>query len=110
MERKRKLPARAAARSDLASKKRTVTPPEKEASATPAPEPTPAEEPPQLPKSIQPGKPLPTVEAAQPQNLSSKEFQSIQERLVVDCLYIFATSAIRLPRLVLVLLTLTLVV
>lgn len=84
MERKRKLPARAAARSDQASKKRTVTPPEKEkekeASATPAAEPSPSEEPPQLPKSIHPGRPLPTVEDAQPENLPAKEYQTIQER------------------------------
>jgi hypothetical protein len=33
-----------------------------------------------LPKSIQAGKPLPTVEVAQPEELSSKEYQSVGER------------------------------
>lgn len=82
MEKKRKLPARAAARVEQAAKKRTATPPER-TSVTPAPSTTPAvdEIPAQpLPKSIQPGKPLPTVEDAQPDELSTKEFQSVQER------------------------------
>ncbi|TPX15322.1 uncharacterized protein E0L32_004599 [Thyridium curvatum] len=81
MEKKRKLPARAAARVEQAAKKRTATPPER-TSVTPAPSTTPAvdEIPAQpLPKSIQPGKPLPTVEDAQPDELSTKEFQSVQE-------------------------------
>ncbi|TDZ17914.1 hypothetical protein Cob_v009222 [Colletotrichum orbiculare MAFF 240422] len=82
MERKRKLPARAAARSEHIAKKRTVTPPEHR-SVTPTQ--TPADEPPpppplsQLPKSLQPGKPLPTVEDPQPEDLPPKEFQSLQE-------------------------------
>lgn len=87
--RKRKLPARAAARVEQVSKKgRTATPPEHR-SATPiaAPTPVPEEEeqpqkppPPPLPKSVQPGKPLPTVEDAQPEDLPVKDYQSIQER------------------------------
>ncbi|XXH02962.1 hypothetical protein Hte_009352 [Hypoxylon texense] len=86
MERKRKLPARAAARVDHASKKRasTSTPPERSLTPAPAQAPTPGpaeigpEEAP-LPKSIQAGNPLPTVENPQPDDLSSKDFQSIQE-------------------------------
>jgi hypothetical protein len=90
MERKRKLPARAAARQESVAKKRNVTPTtDKEktpttATATP-PEPVIEEAPPPpapLPKSIQPGKPLPTVEEPQPENLPSKDFQTIQERSV----------------------------
>lgn len=86
MERKRKLPARAAARGENAAKKRNVTP--REDSATPAPPPAPAPEPeepppPPLPKSIQAGKPLPTVEVAQPEDLSSKEYQTVGERYVM---------------------------
>lgn len=81
MERKRKLPARAAARVEHVAKKRTVTPPEPR-SVTPVPvtveEPPPP--PPSLPKSIQAGKPLPTVEDAQPDDLPAKEYQSFQER------------------------------
>lgn len=84
MERKRKLPARAAARVEQLSKRRTLTPPERR-SATPAPaielESTPVQEARQpLPKSIQAGKPLPTVEDAQPSDLPDKEYQSIAER------------------------------
>ncbi|OTB19153.1 hypothetical protein K445DRAFT_72724 [Daldinia sp. EC12] len=86
MERKRKLPARAAARVEHVSKKRTVTPPERSvtpaptaaAASTPAPTETAPEEPP-LPKSIQAGNPLPTVEHPQPDDLLSKDYQSIQE-------------------------------
>ncbi|RGP79591.1 hypothetical protein FLONG3_2339 [Fusarium longipes] len=87
MERKRKLPARAAARGETAAKKRNVTPRERSATPAapppapvPAPDPEPEEPPPQpLPKSIQAGKPLPTVEVAQPEDLSSKEYQSVGE-------------------------------
>ncbi|RTE79128.1 hypothetical protein BHE90_006372 [Fusarium euwallaceae] len=86
MERKRKLPARAAARGDHAAKKRNATPRERSATpaAPPAPPPAPAPEPeepppPPLPKSIQAGKPLPTVEVAQPEDLSSKDYQSVGE-------------------------------
>ncbi|EON97084.1 hypothetical protein UCRPA7_7413 [Phaeoacremonium minimum UCRPA7] len=87
MERKRKLPARAAARVEHIAKKRTATPPDNR-SATPASAPTPApEEPPPpapapaqlLPKSIQAGKPLPTVEDPQPADLPEKDYQSVQE-------------------------------
>lgn len=80
MERKRKLPARAAAREHV-SKKRTVTPPDTR-SQTPAPAPPVDEPPAPLPRSIQAGKPLPTVEDAQPEDLPMKDFQSIQERYV----------------------------
>ncbi|KAI1419616.1 hypothetical protein F5Y12DRAFT_230015 [Xylaria sp. FL1777] len=94
MERKRKLPARAAARVEHVSKKRNSTPPDVSATSTPpsaltSPQPAEAvapEQPPPppptstpLPKSLQPGHPLPTVEKPQPDDLSSKEFQSIQE-------------------------------
>ncbi|KAK6829789.1 hypothetical protein PG987_010373 [Apiospora arundinis] len=82
MERKRKLPPRAAARVEHVAKKRTATPPEKSATPTPAP-PTPVPEPiveePPLPKSVQPGNPLPTVEKAQADDLSNKAYQSVQE-------------------------------
>ncbi|POR32401.1 Uncharacterized protein TPAR_07395 [Tolypocladium paradoxum] len=83
MERKRKLPPRAAARVEQAAKRRNVTP--REQSSTPAPaepvrEPTPPPPPPPpLPTSIQVGKPLPMVEDAQPGDLSAKEYQSISE-------------------------------
>ncbi|KAF7549169.1 hypothetical protein G7Z17_g6577 [Cylindrodendrum hubeiense] len=82
MERKRKLPARAAARSEQVAKKRNIT--SRERSATPAapPPPPPAPEeppPPPLPRSIQAGKPLPTVEVAQSDDLSVKEYQSVGE-------------------------------
>ncbi|KZL73136.1 hypothetical protein CT0861_11126 [Colletotrichum tofieldiae] len=79
MERKRKLPARASARVEHVAKKRTVTPPEPR-SVTPVP--APVEEPlppPSLPKSIQAGKPLPTVEEPQPDDLPAREYQSYQE-------------------------------
>ncbi|PHH77364.1 hypothetical protein CDD80_692 [Ophiocordyceps camponoti-rufipedis] len=76
MEKKRKLPARASARVEQASKKRHVavrqrspSPPVREASLPPQPE---------LPSSIQVGKPLPTVEDPQP-DLPLAEFQSISE-------------------------------
>ncbi|KAK0611799.1 hypothetical protein B0T14DRAFT_465234 [Immersiella caudata] len=90
MERKRKLPARAAARAEQAPKKRmgrssavASTPqrsPTPEAAPEPEPEPAPVEEvPPPLPKSIAAGKPLPTVDSPQPEDLSSKEYQSVSE-------------------------------
>jgi hypothetical protein len=81
MDRKRKLPPRAAARVEQAAKKRNVTPQERSVTpATPQPvkEPSPPPPPP-LPKSVQPGKPLPTVEEAQPDGLSAKEYQSVSE-------------------------------
>lgn len=93
MERKRKLPARTSARVENANKRRNLTP-RQERSVTPAPpppEPEPEPEPvvvkeptppPPLPTSIQPGKPLPTVESAQPGDLSAKEYQSVLERYV----------------------------
>lgn len=91
MERKRKLPARAAARVEQAAKKgRTSTPPDHRpatpssaVNSTPAPDDEDAPKnppPPPLPTSIQPGKPLPTIENAQPEDLPSKDFQSLQER------------------------------
>lgn len=92
MEKKRKLPARTSARVENANKRRNMTP-RAERSATPVPPPPPPEPvkepspsppppPPPLPTSIQPGKPLPTVEIAQPDDLSAKEYQSISERQV----------------------------
>ncbi|KAK4445533.1 hypothetical protein QBC34DRAFT_162877 [Podospora aff. communis PSN243] len=90
MERKRKLPARAAARVEQASKKRmsrssavTSTPqksPTPETAPEPEPEPAAVEEvPPPLPKSIAAGKPLPTVDSPQPEDLSAKDYQSVSE-------------------------------
>ncbi|KAI1324772.1 hypothetical protein F5Y16DRAFT_287456 [Xylariaceae sp. FL0255] len=89
MEKKRKLPPRAAARVESASKKQrnitatmatSDTPPPKSASPQPpepiAREPTPT---PALPTSLQPGQPLPTVEKPQPDDLPLKDYQSIQE-------------------------------
>ncbi|KAK0610188.1 hypothetical protein B0T17DRAFT_128520 [Bombardia bombarda] len=85
-EKKRKLPARAAARVEHIAKKRTLTPPQRSATpatpAAPAPEPerAPTEEPPPpLPKSIAPGKPLPTVDTPQPDDLPNKDHQSVSE-------------------------------
>lgn len=95
MEKKRKLPARAAARNEQATKKRksqggaavqlgrSETP--AAATPTPAPDlaPAPEEElPPPLPKSITAGKPLPTVDVPQPDDLSTKDYQSVSERFV----------------------------
>jgi hypothetical protein len=78
MERKRKLPARAA-RVESVSKKRMSTPPEpRTKTPTPTAPAVPLVE--SLPKSIAPGKALPTVDEPQPENLPSKEFQSIAER------------------------------
>ncbi|KAI0995072.1 hypothetical protein K3495_g13109 [Podosphaera aphanis] len=84
MERKRKLPARAA-RGESTSKKRTATPPESlinnsspASLANPAPERTP------LPTYVAPGKPLPTVPQAQPTDLPSREYQSISESGVLS--------------------------
>ncbi|GAB0133233.1 hypothetical protein EsDP_00001645 [Epichloe bromicola] len=77
MERKRKLPPRAAARQEQAAKRRNVT--TRGRSSTPAvvehppreptPPPPPPTPPPPLPKSIEVGKPLPTVEEAQAADL-----------------------------------------
>ncbi|KAF9876874.1 hypothetical protein CkaCkLH20_05720 [Colletotrichum karsti] len=78
MERKRKLPARAAARVEHIAKKRTVTPPEHR-SVTPVPAPVEEPPPPTLPKTVQPGKPLPTIEEPQPDDLPAREYQSFQE-------------------------------
>ena len=87
MEKKRKLPARAAARVEHVSKKRTSTPPTERSitpkTATPQPDPEPVPEPaPQLPTSISNGAPLPVVDTPQPSNLSSSDYQSVQERYV----------------------------
>ncbi|KAI1431132.1 hypothetical protein GGR50DRAFT_108346 [Xylaria sp. CBS 124048] len=89
MEKKRKLPARASARVEHISKKRNTTPPDTlptsaSISASASPQPA-ADSVGQdtmsvaLPKSLQPGHPLPTVEKPQSDDLSHKEFQSIQE-------------------------------
>ncbi|KAK3937201.1 hypothetical protein QBC46DRAFT_344804 [Diplogelasinospora grovesii] len=84
MEKKRKLPARAAARAEQMAKKRTITPPQRSVTPATAPEPEPEPvvekpPPPPLPKAITAGKPLPTVETPQPEDLPSSEYQSIQE-------------------------------
>ncbi|EAQ83407.1 hypothetical protein CHGG_09811 [Chaetomium globosum CBS 148.51] len=89
MERKRKLPARAAARAEEAAKRRTMTPPKRSATPAPAPAPEPEPEPepapivdiaPPLPKSITAGKPLPTVDSPQPDDLSRSDYQTVTER------------------------------
>ena len=80
MEKKRKLPSRAAARVEHVSKKRTLTPPDNRSSTPAVDEPPPPAAPQPLPKSIQAGKPLPTVEEPQPEDLPTKEYQSVQER------------------------------
>lgn len=81
MERKRKLPARAA-RVEGVSKKRTSTPPEQPVQiptpTAPAPPPRPVEDP--LPRTLLPGKPLPTVETPQPENLPVSQYQTVTER------------------------------
>lgn len=90
MEKKRKLPARAAARGEHVAKKRSVATPSAERSLTPVPAPAPAEEEPEnaptpqpLPTSIQGGKPLPTIETPQPEDLSAKDYQTVPERWVL---------------------------
>lgn len=87
---KRKMPARAAARGEQAAKRRNITPSpaqnSKSSTPTPAPEPelAPAEDaPPPLPKSITAGKPLPTVNSPQPDDLSSKDYQTVTERYAI---------------------------
>lgn len=69
-----------------------MTPPQR--SVTPAPAPTPAPEPEPapveelpapLPKSISAGKPLPTVDSPQPDDLSLHDFQTVTERYVLSC-------------------------
>lgn len=57
-----------------------MTPEKRTPTVTPAPEVATIDESRQLPKSIQPGKLLPTVEKLQPEDLSVKEYQTIQER------------------------------
>ncbi|KAL2268423.1 hypothetical protein VTJ83DRAFT_3269 [Remersonia thermophila] len=84
MEKKRKLPPRAAARAEQAAKRRTMTPPHRSETPAPSPAPdpvpTPVEDaPPPLPTSVVPGKPLPTVDSPQPDDLSTAEFQSVTE-------------------------------
>ncbi|KAI1174436.1 hypothetical protein F4777DRAFT_384677 [Nemania sp. FL0916] len=96
MERKRKLPARAAARGEHVSKKRNSTPPDISTTPTPssaltspqrassaAQEPPPTSSSAALPKSVQPGQPLPTVEKPQADDLSNRDFQSVQESGVI---------------------------
>ncbi|KAK0664630.1 hypothetical protein QBC41DRAFT_328372 [Cercophora samala] len=95
MEKKRKLPARAAARVEQAAKRRHTdsTPKSVSKSATPTPAPAPAPEPEPtpvedvptpLPKSITAGKPLPTVDSPQPADLSNKDYQSVTESGVLS--------------------------
>ncbi|KAK5657435.1 hypothetical protein OQA88_3007 [Cercophora sp. LCS_1] len=91
MERKRKLPARAAARAEQAPLKKRAARASTGAQAArrsetpavatdPEPEPAPVEEPPPpLPKSVTAGQPLPTVDTPQPDDLSNKDFQSVSE-------------------------------
>ncbi|KAI0158156.1 hypothetical protein GGR57DRAFT_459226 [Xylariaceae sp. FL1272] len=88
MERKRKLPARAAARNESASKRRNITPDSSVATPASAPKSaSPPSDPPArepsppapLPTAIQSGQPLPTVEKPQQDDLSSKDYQSVQE-------------------------------
>ncbi|KAK4102367.1 hypothetical protein N658DRAFT_335774 [Parathielavia hyrcaniae] len=86
MEKKRKLPARAAARAEQAAKRRTMTPPQRSVTpaappaAAPEPEPAPVEDvPPPLPRSLTAGKPLPTVDSPQPDDLSNSDFQTVSE-------------------------------
>ena len=73
--RKRKLPARASARVEAVSKKRTSTPPREPSRA-----PTPVVQEDPLPKTLLPGRPLPTVDKQQDDDLSLSEYQSIAER------------------------------
>jgi len=77
MEKKRKLPARGAARAEggISKKSRTSTPPEQARAPTP---PHVVEIEP-LPTTISTGRPLPTVDHQQ-QNLPSSQYQSITER------------------------------
>ncbi|KAI3390706.1 hypothetical protein diail_8803 [Diaporthe ilicicola] len=91
MERKRRVPARAAARVEQAAKKsRTSTPPDllpatpsSAHNTTPAPDPVDEPQkppPPLLPRAVHPGKPLPTIEgAAQSDPPPQRDYQSIQE-------------------------------
>lgn len=89
MERKRKLPPRAAARAEQLAKRRSAATRDKSKTPPPPPspepvvkDPTPTPPPPPLPTSIEPGKPLPTIETAQAGNLSPEDYQSISERYV----------------------------
>ncbi|KAK4184496.1 hypothetical protein QBC35DRAFT_51275 [Podospora australis] len=94
MEKKRKLPARAAARVEQqAAKRRHISPQQKSKSSTPTPAPAPApapelppaeEAPPPLPKSVTAGKPLPTVDSPQPSDLPNTEYQSVTESGVLS--------------------------
>ncbi|KAK8075725.1 hypothetical protein PG997_010388 [Apiospora hydei] len=80
MERKRKLPLGLLLASSTSPKNEQQRPPEKSVTPTPAPPtPVPEVEEAPLPKSVQPGNPLPTVEKAQAEDLSSKAYQSVQE-------------------------------
>ncbi|KAL5611576.1 hypothetical protein BROUX41_000839 [Berkeleyomyces rouxiae] len=85
MDRKRKLPPRGASRVEHVSKKRTMTPDKdstRSASVTPAPAvevPPPQDPPTPLPTSMQAGKPLPTLESPQPEDISSTDFQDYKE-------------------------------
>lgn len=103
MERKRKLPARAA-RVEGVSKKRTSTPPESQNQPSPTPAPAPIVEEP-LPRSISAGKPLPTLDAPQPEDLPAKEYQSVSERSVlpISDTSLRDVSSCRSPELTLVL-------
>ena len=73
-----------------------MTPPQRSATPAPVPVPVPApvpeaepvlveDIPPPLPKSIAAGKPLPTVDSPQPDDLPSSDFQTVTERYVSIC-------------------------
>lgn len=78
--RKRKLPPRAAARAEAVIKKATPTPPPPREPTGP-PTPVVVENP--LPKSLVPGKPLPTLKDKQPDDLPDNEYQSFAESRVM---------------------------
>lgn len=78
---KRKLPARAAARVEAVSKKRTSTPDEQvppQAMPPPPPPFTIVDQP--LPFSIVANRPLPTIEIPQQDDLPTTEYQTVPER------------------------------
>lgn len=84
MEKKRKLPARAAARVEAGNKKRSVEPEKLPSPAPAAPTPPPPvveekkDDP--LPTHFTAGNPLPTVEKLQSSNLPASQWQSIHDR------------------------------
>ncbi|PHH53076.1 hypothetical protein CFIMG_004813RA [Ceratocystis fimbriata CBS 114723] len=85
MDRKRKLPPRAASRIDHVSKKRTMTPDKdstrsENATTAPVTEPPPPQDSlTHLPTSTQPGKPLPTLGQLPLDDISTKDYQDYKE-------------------------------